>query len=1788
MSAPADFLDRVADAIRAERVAVLNRLGAAPMLWLAVAPLWTRTAAEATGFPAPSVTEFVRQARDAGWCEFRGSLAGQAGQELRFWLPDEARRDVIDLLTRQESARWLLAEAEDVAGRVNRAAASSGIVPEVLLSWAFLIRDKTPSVALVDQVRAAVEADDLAAAQQLVAAGKALVPVLAGTAELALDRARRLLSLGERRRADGRALGRYLDRPELSGAVDRLLDPAAERWALHLRGVGGVGKTMLIRFLAAGRYAAHIGIAPIPITRADFDYINPDYPLRRPVQLLIELADELALHTAGAGLADRELSRFHDLARGVHESLSGVRDERPAPLANPRVLEAVDAFAAVLAGFPQVLLILDTCEELAKADSGDPAAPTVATTLAIIERLHDHAPSVRVLFAGRRPLPSRAYLDVQEVSGFTIEEARRYLAVFSGRPLAAELADAMIGQSPVADADVPPAGELPGRVSPFDLALYLSWADEDPDLDVSRVEQGSDAYIEARIIGRLRHPDVARALPVLACAGRCRVATVAAFLGSDATVLGPRLAEQEWIDADSDPLAHVAARPALARRLRHYFGAPERAAGFAMTTARLAQALRQVVQVTPLDDLDVDELLAALRLSEPGDAAAVWDEIADRAAAAGRWNWLLNVAGRVRGESEDEQWPTATALRATVLAADTAARRRVAVLDQEAAWRSVAAWAGRHPDPEAGQVLAVRAAVHLLRYRPDEEPLWTAVQAGLEYTYPDPVRFVQLASSVVDAVHQLLEASQRQAAGRLVAEVLLRPLWSDPQQAPRRPRTAVRAWWLVALARLHADEDLQAATQNLDEAEELAMGAQAEDTAPEVGWPDWIQPEDLLSRVRIEHGLIAPPDTATLARWEQAAAQSIATVDGERLAALCLRQRLWASVVDRSAIERWDALDSYEHDRVPNCSAHDLVPPLCIVRAEAWLAAGDPERALAIVNERHEQALRTRDDDVTVRLADAQTVRIVRRMRLDGHRALLARLSDLRDPDPSRLGLRNSARRALAVVHGEPPSVAVDNTEDSPAGWHAWWQSQVGPPASPPAQAPRPAWAGTADTERADDIGLDLEEMRRLGHPSLPELGDHLGRWLALPRPERPPVRSADPYRAVRAALRREALAREPGSDPGYHPHPGVPSRLLAELAFEEAELVALRLPVTAGFLFGRAVEAYYAAEDPVGRLLSWASRAALTGTSEYEAVVRSALADVSARHPAVGAALREHPANAGAWRFWAETVQRVSRSVQVPTALGSQIQASDGAWAPPPQQAALPARKARGRRRPLAVAVSLLLVGLAVAAGAVVASTSGPHVVVTPPPSGATTKEQATPTTTKEQATPNTAVGLDQIPFSTQQAASGSGAGQEAEGNPFPFSAPVDTTPTPSRHRASEPKAAAPSSGTAAALVVIILAGSVLLAGAGMTVWRLPRLVRLADHQGVGVLHLSSLYFSASIDSGSPTDPGVRIGRVLLQVAAIPTTVVWPLAAATPLIWLRRLLRGRKPPPGYEGTFAYPVPGESVDSTSLTWPAGVPRASRRWWSAGAGAAHASIEVDEYLARSSLSWERTLSSGLGPDAAGRVAWTRYVSPRVAPFPENTSDQVDYPAPARWLQYLGGGYGPPPPRRDLTRVRHVIGRAVGTSAGPRFQVDDAVGVSHSGGRPDELVEQVLLGADELVRGEPMLVILQSEPSDDPDGVSHLQAGLDDLPEKLELAAYLMEAGIPAVLLLPELPSSTLAPVAATVRREYLTRRGGDPRILRDELRKAVQGHSPAFVFDDFVLFVNAGRYRFLDSGRAARE
>jgi len=1642
MTAPsAEFAAQVADAVQAERAARIESLGRDATLWLAAAPLWTRSAAKAAGFPVRDILDFVKRARDMGWCETRGSLRDGAAGELRFWMPDEHRRPVLDLLQDEEFLdRTALSMAQRVVMLSREPGTGDTAVPGALQSWFRLVQSKKRDQELVDQTRRAVEDGDLSGAQDLVSAGAALAALLGGTMELAVDRARRLFTLGTRRRQDSRALTRYLDRQELSDAVDRLLRPGTEQWALHLRGVGGVGKTMLIRYLASGRYAAAKDRPPIPIARVDFDHMNPDYPVRRPVQLLLELADELALHTAPIAPADRALSRFRATAASVHESLSSARDEHPEPMRNPRVLAAIDEFAAVLGRLPEVLLILDTCEELAKADAGNPAgSPAVENTLAILERISSRAASVRVLFAGRRPLPPRDYLAVQEVTGFTMEDARQYLATFSAAPLAPALADAMIRQSPAIDSP-------DTRVSPFDLALYLAWADEDPGLDPRRVEQGSDAYIEGRIIERLRDREVLAALPLLASAGRCRVTTIAKLIGGTAETLGPRLAEQEWIDHDGDPPLYVTARPALASRLRRYYAAPDRAAGFADATARLARELQEAA-AAPLDEIDVDELLAALRLSEPGVAAMLWDDLAKKAALAGRWTWMLNVTSRILGESTEDQWPTERALRATVLASYIAASRRAsAAFNARAFWEEVRVSAGDHPDPDAGRFLLVRAALGVLPDAPDDPAAWDVIRPG--FTADSPQQRLELATAAADTVYRLVEAGASAQARLVVGDRLLDMLDGPPGMAISR----VRAWAYTADGRLlAASGDRAGALDRLAMAEFHAKTAvdpaSDEVTGPEIeaGLADWIPPSDLLARVLLERGLIDPPEIMGVIRaWESDALRNPGSIDAERLASFCLRTRLGHQIIPPSDVERWEEIDRYEQGRVATCSAHDLVPPLFVTLADAWLAAGDPQRALDLIERRRSAALETRGDEVTLRHADEATVRIARRLRLDDQRALLTRLS--RGNDPSRLDLRVSARRTVVVAYGQRPDWIVAVSE--PADWHAWWQCQT--TANQPALLAN--WpADSTDTDLAADIELDLEEMRLLEHHHYEAAREAVEGWLSRPRPSL--MRSADPYRDVRAALRRAALA---GDDIHECP-PEVPSRLFAEIAFEEAELLALRLPDAAARMFGYAYVAYRTSQDLIGRLLSAASRFAISKKPQDLMATREAVEDLTVGQPEVGTALDSGATAAGPWRYWTEFLGRLTTAEEVRLPFAPQITATgrvvDRLWG--------------------ALVICAEIAGLVLAGWAVPA---------------------------------------------------------------------IFTIGVPS------------------------LIGLLVVAIAVTGNWRLRSVLLVADGRGVGVFRSAVVGFTAL---ARPTRAGSQKVQLWAYVRPLELApwYLWPRLVLMTLVAALASPFRRHTPNAYSAKY----------DKSLSWLGDPPAADSAWWSTASVPGFICAIPPE----AAQPWERIITASLGTEAAGRVAWCRRGTASVAPgswwvgwIPAAWRSapgegKVELTAPSEWGRPLAGHYvGSEPDSAqylDVLRIRHAIGRAVNTSAGPRLDISGEQDTSGSA--------RELLSAGDLISKAPALLVLQAEPVS-----GEVTGEIDDLVEKLALAVDVSEVCRTCdVLIVPAIPARFAPSVAQAIARHADTRQRRDPRLLQADLRRILGAGVPPAALDDLVLFRNVSSY-----------
>lgn len=1209
-AAPHDVAAEIAEQLQAERMATIEDLGPIPMLWFAAVPLWTRSAAEAAGFPLP-VSGFIDRAVDAGWCKTRGRA------DPYFWITDDARRDATDdlrtLLQAGKFQKEVIRIAQAILGIGKRGRArrpAQPTVPGALRAWAELITSAEPAgvpAILIERAAKAVADYDADQVQELIAACEALTPLVGGTAGGALDRARRILTLGTRREQLERNLDHFLNREELTDAVARLLEPGRKRWALHLRGVGGVGKTMLVRYLLSGRYAADRGLAPFPLAAVDFDYIAPDYPVRRPVQLLVELADDVRLHTATDELADRALESFLSRATRAHEVTGPQNRDDVAPLNRPEVARAADDFAAALRQLGKVLLILDTCEELAKADTDTPTSPAVRAMLDMIEYLHERAPGVRVLLAGRRPLPARDYLAVQPVAGFTLEEARRYLAEAVPRSLAPGLADTIIRQSASVDGPAASPGSPPERTSPFDLALYAAWATTDPELNVAQVERGGDGYVEHRIIKRLQDPVVADALPLLAAAGSLRVETLAQVLGCNTADLRRRLLAQgqEWGSAFFLAQERVVVSPALALRLRDYFRAPARQPRVQSLNERLALVLLSDLAAASLTDIDLDDLLAALRLATPGQAAALWDSIADRAMAPpGHWGTVLQMTKRIFGGWAEQTWPTTDALRATVTAAHLAATRHGSALTYPSSlWATVFGTAAAHPDPAMAQVLLSRAALGLLG-------------TDLSQRYEAfPLADASLTAAAVDAGHRLLERGDLDGAAALTGQLQTAGLID--RAGPR-----VRAWAYVAAARLAADRDPADAYAMLRSAEQAAADA----TEPEPAWPDWIPPDDLLAQIRIEQGLIAPENVLhDLDAWEQYAADRAHTIDGERLASLCLRLRLRHRVVGSDDIRRWEAVDGYRPDQVPVCTAHALVPPLFTSIAEAWLCAGKPGRALDVLDSRRVAALATRTDEATVRQADAQIIRLIRRLRLGSERSLLSRLAA--EPGPARL----SAWRAQAVVHREapPPDPLLDAQT-----WHANWQCRT---VSREPIPPIPEEPGDAPTAAAD-IAADLEELSQLPGPGL-----DVGRPGWIEHGDSPVLRrSAAPYQYLCARIRQAAL-----SGGTFVPDAWIPRRTMADMAFDEAELTALRLPEAAGRLFRMSADWYRDAGDHLGALLAVAALADIA--LDHPSELRDAQSELREHDPESSAILASELPEGSPWWYWADSIKRHDSAAGAP-----------------------------------------------------------------------------------------------------------------------------------------------------------------------------------------------------------------------------------------------------------------------------------------------------------------------------------------------------------------------------------------------------------------------------------------------------------------------------------------------------------------------------------------------------------
>jgi hypothetical protein len=402
-------------------------------------------------------------------------------------------------------------------------------------------------------------------------------------------------------------------------------------------------------------------------------------------------------------------------------------------------------------------------------------------------------------------------------------------------------------------------------------------------------------------------------------------------------------------------------------------------------------------------------------------------------------------------------------------------------------------------------------------------------------------------------------------------------------------------------------------------------------------------------------------------------------------------------------------------------------------------------------------------------------------------------------------------------------------------------------------------------------------------------------------------------------------------------------------------------------------------------------------------------------------------------------------------------------------------------------------------------------------------------------------------------------------------------------------PAEAAETTGTAWTAIRHILFRVLALPLAVVLAGRIGAAFRLAAERGVGAARIETLLFDATIGETSPGERGghgepgevVRLRVRLLPWRSAPVQA-WSRLRLRSTTLAVRLLRSGWPgrPAGYSGV---QVPGAaSLDAGGISWTPPLDSPGDAWWDRQrqipvAGIMRASrIQADR-------PWERILAASLGPAAAGRIEWVRLAADQVRAVHSGDRGVELIAAPA-WGRPLAGYYRRPEPsltagvpelvsgpagpvssRRPGPRVRHVIGRAVPTSAGPCMNVS---GESRAGRGA------TLLAVGDLARGRPLVVVLQAEPAD---GQGTGTVRRYDLADKLRLATSLLDDGVPAVLILPALPVRLAREVAliVTAFAETPGRSAEDIQVaLLRPLREAIMRQVEPSVLDDIILFLNA--------------
>ncbi len=978
-------------------------------------PLRTPVTARFRGFDAPArdsvdqphdfLGEIVRADGD-DWVGYAltVSLADKEHERFAtelypsFAVPESRRGDLVRLLG---PVNWLDVCQEVTKRLVRVEAAQEFTLPPTTRRWLRYAARLTWGVGYVAgriarRVRLLLRFRLAAETQSFLDAMRLLALPLGGEIETAVRLGERRLELYYRENIDERRLKHFLEAGNQLTLFQRLLRNETPGWALHYVGVGGAGKTMLMRYINRDLRRQSVAVA-----RIDFDYISADYPVKLPAQLLLELADSLRLYIQSEP-AEAGFRNVYRIADEFHRDQKG-------PLPNPLARLHTAGFTTVRQAFAdfvrslntRVVLILDTCEELARLQADGSFQPGVQATFQILEDLRrDLSPtSLFSIFAGRRILALRGngwqvkgahtkerqqqftsatgepaavkdFLLLHEIRGFSEDESLLYLrkransadiaTVVPATAAPTELEQAILRRSANTSSAydfewLDDRAREKGRFyNPFELSLYAELVADSPRITAADLEKSkADPYVELRIIGRLRNPMILNVLPLLCLLRRVQRPWLHELMHTDPTTvdnLYRDLCQVEWMDYQvvGQDTAWLEVDHHLRHRLERYFNRVR--SGQLATARRLLNEWLQT-RIDAIGEGKPDQVLlsAAVRLLPALPAVEFWQRVDAFVARDGDWHWAIQVCDHLLAD----EGPVPDHLTAAMSASLAAAYIQTGTGNALLTWQKVAASARHHPKLGAELRDRAFAGEMVARMNQGVVPTLTELRRLRTLMKDNPA---SLWGAVIEAlVNHADRTGANFADGALTSADLSR--WYQKLRTTRQVKAVVLALCLRAQRLIHHDGREAAGRGPRETLEELTSTvSEGFDRSPPSASvaPDWLLPVRLEERLRLEViDLMQTRDglSANLLRvWRGDAIRAVDHPDSRwLLAKLFVREHLVGDS-DRPALQRSTEAAGFLTPDRPETPAQRRTEYLFVVLAEAWSILNQAERALEILD----------------------------------------------------------------------------------------------------------------------------------------------------------------------------------------------------------------------------------------------------------------------------------------------------------------------------------------------------------------------------------------------------------------------------------------------------------------------------------------------------------------------------------------------------------------------------------------------------------------------------------------------------------------------------------------------------------------------------------------------------------------------------------------------------------------------------------------------------------------------